>query len=86
MEIEIGAVLDAVRTFAKRHATCGGLSFDLPELPRSTTYRVVMACTCGDTLEEWVEAAWVSRRELAARLARLRPASRAPTPPLPRSA
>ena len=70
-ETALDIVVDAGQLFGKRHAGCGGpIVFDLPSLPASRDYRLVMACRCGDTLEEWVSGAVVPRHALADRLTR----------------
>jgi hypothetical protein len=69
LETDIGVVAGSTDLFVKRHAACGGpLLLDVPPLPAGPGFRLVIACRCGDTLEEWVNGAAVPRRVLESRL------------------
>lgn len=69
LETQSDLVAESFHLFAKRHRACGGkMLLDLPALPQPPGYRLLVACPCGDTLEEWVDGAVAPRAALLSRL------------------
>ncbi|HXH83214.1 MAG TPA: hypothetical protein VNN07_09825 [Candidatus Tectomicrobia bacterium] len=46
------AIDEQVARFTRRHGRCGGLDVDVPALPSGDGRRLLLACRCGDTLEQ----------------------------------
>lgn len=61
MTPQLAVRTDALFLFANRHVQCGRLDVDLPRLPDGVSYRILAACRCGDTFEEWVDGRHVPR-------------------------
>jgi hypothetical protein len=71
----VEALREAMALFAKRHRSCGQLWLDVPpSVLADAMPRLVMACRCGDTLEEVLRAPTISRAGLLAMLRSLSPA------------
>jgi hypothetical protein len=72
---QVEALREAVVLFAKRHRSCGQLWLDVaPSVLADAMPRLVMACLCGDTLEEVLRAPTISRTGLLAMLRTVSPA------------
>jgi hypothetical protein len=73
---QVEGLREVVVLFAKRHRSCGQLWLDVPDgLLADAMPRLLMACLCGDTLEEIIRAPTLSRPKLQAILRSPSPAA-----------
>ncbi len=56
---ERDTLVRGVRSFLRRHRTCGGLFCDTAHVAATVVYRVVVACFCGETAE-WTSQSWMT--------------------------